>query len=217
MLTVYMITQLRNIGRLPFDIGWVQASFPNHLHLTDKVRQLVDSGQIIRLKKGMYILSEELTQQPIERYLVANHLYGPSYVSLHTALRHYGLIPEAVYSVQSVTTKAARSFDTPIGSFFYTHAQPQWFPIGVSIQDQTDLSYLIATPEKALMDVAQFTAGISMRYLKEVGEWLDENLRFDMDYLSELNIDILKQLAPISHKQKTLETIIRFIEDERRV
>ncbi len=211
-----MINQLRNIGRLPFDKGWLQSTFPHHRHLTDKVRQLVASGQIVRLKRGLYILSEELTQQPIERFLVANHLYGPSYVSLHTALRHYGLVPEAVYTVQSVTTKAARSFDTPIGSFFYTHAQPQWFPIGVCMHNEPDLSYLIATPEKALMDVAQFTSGISMRYNKEVGEWLEEDLRFDMDYLSEIKLDILKQLAPLSHKQTTLETIIRFIENERR-
>ena len=181
------------------------------------MRQLVASGQIVRLKRGLYILSEELTQQPIERFLVANHLYGPSYVSLHTALRHYGLVPEAVYSVQSVTTKAARSFETPIWSFFYTHAQPQWFPIGVCVHNEPDLSYLIATPEKALMDVAQFTSGISMRYNKEVGEWLEEDLRFDMDYLSEINLDILKQLAPLSHKQTTLEAIIRFIENERRI
>lgn len=124
-----MLKQLRNIGGLPFDKGWLQSVFPNNLHLTDKVRQLVDTGQIIRLKRGMYVLSEELTQQPINRFLVANHLYGPSYVSQQTALRYYGLIPEAVYSIQSVTTKAARSFDTPIGMFFYTPAQLRWVEI----------------------------------------------------------------------------------------
>lgn len=212
-----MLSQLRNIGCLPFDKGWLQAVFPNNIHLTDKVRQLVATGQIIRLKRGMYVLSEELTQKPINRFLVANHLYGPSYVSQQTALRYYGLIPETVYSVQSVTTKATRSFNTPIGTFFYTSAQPQWFPIGVHMHTETDLSYLIATPEKALLDVVQFTAGVSMRYAKEVGEWLEEDLRFDMDWLAEINMDILKQLAPLSHKQRTIETIIRFIENERRV
>ena len=212
-----MLKQLRNIGGLPFDKGWLQSVFPNNLHLTDKVRQLVDTGQIIRLKRGMYVLSEELTQQPINRFLVANHLYGPSYVSLQTALRYYGLIPEAVYSIQSVTTKAARSFDTPIGMFFYTPAQLRWFPIGIQMHTESNFSYLIATPEKALMDVVQFTAGVSMRYAKEVGEWLEEDLRFDMDQLGEINMDIIKQLAPLSHKQRTIETIRRFIENERRL
>lgn len=212
-----MLSQLRNIGGIPFDKGWLQSVFPNNLHMTDKVRHLVATGQIIRLKRGLYILSEELTQQPINRFLVANHIYGPSYVSLQTALRYYGLIPEAVYSVQSVTTKASRSFDTPLGMFFYTSAHPQWFPIGVQMHTESNISYLLATPEKAFMDMVQFTAGISMRYLKEVGEWLEEDLRFDMTQLGEMNIDILKQLATISHKQRTIETIIRFIENERRI
>lgn len=212
-----MLPRLQNIGRLPFDKGWLQSVFPNHLHITDKARQLVESGQIIRLKRGLYILSEELIQQPINRFLVANHLYGPSYVSQQTALRHYGLIPEAVYSIQSVTTKVARSFDTPIGTFIYTQAKPEWFPTGVHIHTEADLSYLMATPEKALMDIALFTAGISMRYTHEVGQWLEEDMRFDMDYLTEINIDILHQLAPLSHKQRTIETIIRFIENERRI
>jgi hypothetical protein len=101
--------------------------------------------------------------------------------------------------------------------FFYTSAQPQWFPIGIQMHSESNLNYLLATPEKALMDVVQFTAGISMRYAKEVGGWLEEDLRFDMDLLGEINIDILKQLAPLSHKQRTIETIIRFIENERRV
>jgi hypothetical protein len=82
---------------------------------------------------------------------------------------------------------------------------------------ESNFSYLIATPEKALMDVVQFTAGVSMRYAKEVGEWLEEDLRFDMDQLGEINMDIIKQLAPLSHKQRTIETIIRFIENERRL
>jgi hypothetical protein len=85
------------------------------------------------------------------------------------------------------------------------------------MHSESNLNYLLATPEKALMDVVQFTAGISMRYAKEVGGWLEEDLRFDIDYLSEINIDILKQLAPLSHKKRTIETIIRFIENERRV
>ena len=168
----------------------------------------------------MHALSAHRTPVEVEQFAkgaAGRGLYGPSYVSQQTALRYYGLIPETVYSVQSVTTKATRSFNTPIGTFFYTSAQPQWFPIGVHMHTETDLSYLIATPEKALLDVVQFTAGVSMRYAKEVGEWLEEDLRFDMDWLAEMNMDILNQLAPLSHKQRTIETIIRFIENERRV
>ena len=176
---------------------------------------MVSNGQMIRLKKGLYILSEEESGKSYNRFLIANHLYGPSYVSMQTALRHYGLIPEQVYAVQSVTTKAARHFDTPIGQFYFTHCSAEWLSLGVRMQRDEDLSYLIATPEKALFDLVQFTSGISMRYQREVAEWLMDDLRFDMDAISTLNIALLKQLIPLSHKHTTLETIIRFIEHEQ--
>ena len=214
-LALYMQHTLRSIGRIPFDIDVLKSFFPDHQHITDKARLLVSNGQIIRLKKGLYILSEEEYDKSYNRFLIANHLYGPSYVSMQTALRYYGLIPEQVYAVQSVTTKAARHFDTPIGQFYYTHCSPEWLSIGVRMQRDEELSYLIATPEKALFDLVQFTSGISMRYQCEVAEWLENDLRFDTDALSTLNIDLLRQLAPLSHKHTTLETIIRYIEHEQ--
>jgi hypothetical protein len=83
------------------------------------------------------------------------------------------------------------------------------------MQSDEELSYLIATPEKALFDLVQFTSGISMRYQCEAAEWFENDLRFDMDAISMLNINLLKQLALLSHKHTTLETIIRFIEHEQ--
>ena len=210
-----MQNSLRIIGRIPFGIDVLKSFFSDHQHITDKARLLVSNGQIIRLKKGLYILSEEESGKRYHRFLVSNHLYGPSYVSMQTALRYYGLIPEQVHAVQSVTTKAARHFDTPIGQFYYTHCSAQWLSLGVRMQSDEELSYLIATPEKALLDLVQFTSGISMRYQCEVSDWLENDLRFDMDAISTLNINLLKQLAPLSHKHTTLETIIRFIEHEQ--
>ena len=83
------------------------------------------------------------------------------------------------------------------------------------MQRDEELSYLIATPEKALFDLVQFTSGTSMRYQCEVAEWLENDLRFDTDAIPTLNIDLLRQLTPLSHKHTTLETIIRFIEHEQ--
>ncbi len=212
-----MHNSLRKIGRIPFDLGVLKSFFPSHQHITDKARLLVSDGQIIRLKKGLYILSEEYSNKPHNRFLIANHLYGPSYVSMQTALRYYGLIPEQVYAMQSVTSKASRSFDTPIGQFYYTHCSAEWLSLGVQIQNEEDVSYLIATPEKALFDLAQFTSGTSMRYQCEVAEWLENDLRFDMDAISTMNINLMKHLATLSHKHATLETIIKFIENEQSI
>ena len=210
-----MQNSLRTIGSIPFGIDVLKSFFPDHQHITDKARLLVSNGQIIRLKKGLYILSEDESGKSYNRFLIANHLYGPSYVSMQTALRYYGLIPEQVYAVQSVTSKAARQFDTPLGHFYFTHCSAEWLSVGVRMQRDEGLSYLIATPEKALFDLVQFTSGISMRYQCEVAEWLENDLRFDMDAIATLNIDLLKQLVPLSHKHTTLETIIRFIAHEQ--
>lgn len=54
------------------------------------------------------------------RELIANHLYGPSYVSMSWALRWHGLIPERVHLIQSLTTKHSRKFTNSLGEFHMT-------------------------------------------------------------------------------------------------
>jgi len=63
-------------------------------------------GLIIRLKRGLYALADYL---PIDE-IIANKLRTPSYISLEYALSYYGVIPETVYEITSVTTKSARRF-----------------------------------------------------------------------------------------------------------
>ena len=87
-----------NIGNVPFDLSVLQTVFPDNKHITDKARSLESAGRIIRLKNGLYVVNAEESGQPLCLELIANHLYGPSYVSRHTALRYYGLIPEHVLS-----------------------------------------------------------------------------------------------------------------------
>ena len=84
------------------------------------------------------------------------------------------------------------------------------------MQNEDDISYLIAISEKSLFDLLQFTLGISMRYQCEVAEWLENDLRFDMGAISTLNINLLKQLIAFLYKHTTLETIIKFIENEQK-
>jgi hypothetical protein len=68
------------------------------------------------------------TVEPME---IANPLYGPSYISLEYALSYYGLIPERVESITSVTTKRSKKFITPLGSFSYEHIPLKAYPIGI--------------------------------------------------------------------------------------
>src|SRR3989338_11387046 len=64
------------------------------------------SGLFVKLRNNYYMLKD--SHLPL--YAIANKLYQPSYISLESALSHYGVIPEAVYTITYVTTKPTREF-----------------------------------------------------------------------------------------------------------
>jgi len=88
-------------------------------------------------------------------YSIANKLYQPSYVSLETALSYYGIIPEVVYAVTSVTTKPTREFKTPKSVFSYQRIKKSVFA-GYSPVTIEGHVVLLAEPEKALADYLYF-------------------------------------------------------------
>lgn len=101
------MNELLRFGIVPIEFDVLVAMLNDYQSPKDKISLLEKNGSLIRLKKGLYVVSTELSQQKLSRELVANHLLSPSYVSLESALSYYGLIPEKVYSVRSVTTKRA--------------------------------------------------------------------------------------------------------------
>src|SRR3989338_3440091 len=64
-----------------------------------QLARLVRAGALIRLKRGLYALAHT---QPDE-LVMANLIYRPSYVSLESALNYYGIIPDVVENVTSVS------------------------------------------------------------------------------------------------------------------
>ena len=104
---------------------------------------------IIKLKNGVYLFADEASRVSPEE--VAFHVYSPSYISLEKALSIYGLIPEMVYSVTSVTPRTTRSFKNRFGNFIYKHIKPSLF-FGYREIKEDQSFYLLAEPEKALLD-----------------------------------------------------------------
>ena len=84
-------------------------------------------------------------------YIIANRLYPNSYVSLESALSHYGLIPEGVYSISSVSTKKTSDFKTPIANFTYRRIRAE-INFGYQLHEYGDQNYKIAEMEKAVLD-----------------------------------------------------------------
>lgn len=145
-----------------------------------KISGMLAKGDIIRVKKGLYILGESLRRRPFCRELLANLIYGPSYVSLEYALHYHGLTPERVETVTSVTCGRSRTFDTPVGTFSYRMIPLEAFRTGMDRVELDDgRSFLVAIAEKALADrlVADRGAGISTQ--KELHDYLLSSLRID--------------------------------------
>ena len=118
----------------------------------DKLRELIAAGDIVRVKKGLYLIGPKFNK-PYSKLVLANLIYGPSYVSSLSALSFWGLIPERVEELQSVTPKRRKSFHTPVGNFVYRYCPLSAYRLGFILTSVTeDHSACIATPEKALCD-----------------------------------------------------------------
>ena len=191
--------------------------FTDCVNLATKAKRLEREGEILRLKKGLYVTSPRISRMELSPFLLANHIYGPSYVSMQTALRYYGLIPEAVYSVQSMTTGVARDYENAIGTFNYIHVPARYYNIGVTMRESVGATFMIATPEKALCDLMVFTPNLNLRFQTSMREYLEEDMRFDMDALLTFDLDIIKDCAEVSRKKTMLNQLIKFIENERNI
>jgi predicted transcriptional regulator of viral defense system len=107
-------------------------------------------GKIIRLKKGLYTLAPALRRSELSTLELSEPMYRPSYISLEWALSRYGLIPEAVGTLTSVTTLKTARFQNDFGVFDYHNVKPAYF-FGFTRETVPALHFL-ATPEKALLD-----------------------------------------------------------------
>ena len=108
-------------------------------------------GWVVRYKRGLYAVQDELPSD----LLVANKLYEPSYISLEFALAYHGVIPETVYEMTSVTTKATRKYNMGGITFSYRRIKQPAFG-GYQLEKQNGIGYKIADAEKAFVDLHYF-------------------------------------------------------------
>ncbi len=145
-----------------------------------------------------------------EPFLIANHLRGPSYVSLESALSYWNIIPERVYEISSVTIKTSKKYTNQVGRFSYQQLKIPYYSYGIkSIQSSPKQTILIASPEKALCDKIVLTPNLNLRSMKQTEEVLLEDLRMDSEILSELDIDVMGSWIENAPKKKNLEMLIK--------
>ena len=159
-----------------------------------KITQLLRSGDLIRIKKGLYIFGPKQRHALVSLEVLANQIYGPSYVSCEYALAFYGLIPEHVVEVTSVTTKRQKKYETPIGRFSYAPLPTQLFSTGFTLfQIDDQQSSLIATPEKALADLL-YIRKIKINTISDMEDLLFDDLRLDPDGVKRFHIGVLTDI-----------------------
>lgn len=178
-----------------------------------KVHSMIKEGQLISLKKGLYAVPSEKNSELLSLPLVANHLYGPSYVSLEFALYHYGLIPEYVADITSVCTKRGKVFDTPLGRFSYQQLPTNYYSLGIrSVKESATLAYLMASPEKALCDWLALTPNLRIYSVKGLTNLLLDDMRMDEDVLQGLDLDLIANIAATEFRPQRLKYLTGFLE-----
>jgi predicted transcriptional regulator of viral defense system len=154
------------------------------------VKRSLKKGDLIRLKKGLYLLGEKFQRKRPNLFVLAQLLNWPSYISHLSALQYHGLIPEAVVAVTSATPGRFTAYKTPLGDFFFSPVPAREFFHGVSRVEQQKEAFLIATPEKALLDYV---------YIEKL-PWIGTSpllgsLRMESSDLRSFDMDLLVTLS----------------------
>ena len=202
---------LEQLGIIPVDYGALRSLLSGYNFPQNKIANLEREGKIIRLKRGLYVVSPDISKQLISVELIANHLYGPSYVSMESALRYYGLIPEQVHTVRSITVNRAKRFENTTGSFEYITVGKEYYPIGIRQQANDKYAFLIASPEKALCDLITATPYLKFQSAKAVATYLEYDLRFDMSALQNMDVTIVEQCAATGKKKGSLRMMLNLL------
>ena len=174
----YLSFRSRFIELGAFSVHQVRAVFPDFS--PNNFTRWQQGGLIVKLRQGFYAF-QELVSQPNYALFLSNFIYKPSYISLHTALAFYGIIPEAVTQITAASSLKTASFRNDVAQFLYKKIKPDLF-FGYEQKPFGNRTISIATPEKAILDLLYLYPFYNTE--SEI-----ENLRFDEDFVrKELNI-----------------------------
>jgi len=202
---------LQSLDRDELDYQTMLGALREYASPRDKLADLRAKGLIVRAKKGLYVLGEPYRRRPVCRELLANLIYGPSYVSLDYALQAHGLIPERVAEVTSVTTGRSRRFSTPFGVFSFRGISSAAFAVGAARHEvEGERAYLMATPEKALADKLITERNGAPTSRSGLRRYLIEELRIEPEALANLDQDRLARIAQVTGS-RAVRTLVKIV------
>jgi hypothetical protein len=179
----------------------------------DKISEMIRNGELVSLRRGLYVPGPELDLPIPDSFVIANHLRGPSYISLESALSYWGLIPERVYEISSVTTKTSKMYQTSLGRFSFQHLATPYYSFGIRSVRLTELqTAMIASPEKALCDKIVLTSGVQLRSISQTMDFLLEDLRIDEEQLQTLDIQATQSWVEDAPKRNSLQMLVNTLQ-----
>ncbi|MFW2372628.1 MAG: type IV toxin-antitoxin system AbiEi family antitoxin domain-containing protein [Gammaproteobacteria bacterium] len=176
-----------------------------------QVNRALNKGELLRVKRGLYVLADQYRDYPVHPYALAQQLMPGSYVSAETALSYHGWIPEAVRSVLSITAKGKSvSYEHDrLGMFEFRRmsVKPGYFLQGVTRYELQHQAALIADPMRALLDL------VYLRKLPWQGlSYLVDGLRIDeqaLDKVTSLSMTKLLDVYKGKREKMFIEGLLK--------
>lgn len=179
----------------------------------DKISEMLKNGELLALRRGLYVPGPEIDLPTPDVFVIANHLRGPSYISMESALSYWGLIPKRVYEISSVTIKTSKVFATPLGRFSFQHLRTPYYSFGLNSVRITEFqTAMIASREKAICDKIILTSGVQLRSIPQTLDFLLEDLRMDEVQLITLDLSMIRSWIEDAPKKNSLSMLVKTLE-----
>lgn len=194
------VSYLKKLKTPEVTTSMLMGALSDYEDVRGKINSLSKKGLIKPIKQGVYLISEDLGLRPYSKEILATLIYGPSYISLETALSSYGFIPERVTVTTSICQGRGKSFTTPVGEFDYHHIKQSLYAMGVQLKEVFKGVYCqYATPEKALLDFIYIKESKGkFNNQKDYFKYLIDSYRIDLQTIQ--NEISLKKLQYLSEK-----------------
>ena len=205
--------KIKTYTNAPISHNVIMEALATYSRPNDKISEMIKSGELVSLRRGLYVPGPELDLPIPESFVIANHLRGPSYVSLESALSYWDLIPERVYETSSVTTKTTKTYQTSLGRYSFQHLTTPYYSFGIrSVRLTEQQTALIASPEKAVCDKIVLTAGIILRSISQTMDFLMEDLRIDEEQLQTLDVSTIDTWVEDAPKRSSLQMLVNTLQ-----
>jgi len=188
--------KIRKIKRLYFgynEVAQISGITKNSARVA--CTRMVKKGLLVRLKRDLYVLEEKWNNMSKEdKFIIANILQVPSYVSLMTALDYYGVTTQMQRDfVESICIYRTKEIKIKETVFNYTKIKKELYAGFVK-----ENGFFIATKERAFLDAV---------YLFSLGKYNFDLTSIDYGKLDKSVLNEMLKCYPTYTQKRTLEIL----------